>query len=193
MHAVRHEPGGEDDEHDPGDPEERRQVEPPAVDVDEHADPDGDREADDGAEELPLPGSREQQERRLHALPRHGEEGQQEEPPDRAAGRERLLHATLELRLEVARPLEHPEDHPGEECRGQQQRRALVDLLGRALELGVERVQHAEEREAHDRGGADARPHEPMRPPRADPREVGEHDPDDERHLDALAKCDDQR
>jgi hypothetical protein len=138
---------------------------------------------------LPSPGAA----KSSNAVASDGKERQQEQTPGCAARGERLLHAALELALQKARALQHPEDHPGEEGRRQKERRAVVDLLRRALELRVQRVEQPEESEAHRRRDGDAAPHEPVVPSRADLRQIREDDAHDERHLHALTERDDER
>ena len=102
------------------------------------------------------------------------------------------MDPALELALEMPRLPQHPEDHPGEESGRKEHRHALEDLLGRAGELRVDRIQDGEETEAHRGRRAEAEPDPAVRAFRADLGEVGEDDPGDERHLDALAEGDDQ-
>ena len=95
VRSVRHQPSREDDQQDRGHFEERPEVDAPAEGIDEDAEADRAGEAEDAAEELPLPRRGEQQQRELDAFADHGEEHQEEETPGRATALQCGRHTAL--------------------------------------------------------------------------------------------------
>src|SRR5438093_1834538 len=69
----------------------------------------------------------------------------------------------------------------------------LVDLLSGAFDLRVQRVEDPKGQQAHTSRGGSTGPDPRASAFRADLAEVRDHDADDESHLDALAKTEDQR
>src|SRR5439155_1420275 len=79
--------------------------------------------------------------------------------PARALG-QRAVDAALQLALDQSRLTHHPEDHPGQHRGRQQHRRALEDLLGRAMELGPQDLECDEHAEADGDSRHYAGPHQ---------------------------------
>ena len=192
--AVGQDPGGDDDERDPGVAEELREVDPHGTAVDQH--PEGDRDGDAGDEaDQRLGGAGAgrldagvEEQRRLEALATDAEEADQGHGP--AADRQGLVELALELAGDGPGGRAHPEDHRRDE-RDRDDRGAAADqLLGLEGQLaGAEGEQRADADGEQDRGG-DPGPDVPEGPAAVGLDEERDQDDDDEGRFETLTKSD---
>ena len=187
-----HESGGYEDEHDPGHPEELREVELHAAAVDRDANRDRAEDAEQRAEargrrvRRALEGG-EQEDDGLKALADDGEERHAYERAGRTS-RERALGAVAQIPADAARMLAHPHDHERHRADREQRDDRLKALLLFLREVLVDELERDAGGDAQGDRGGDADPH-PLHGA-ASARVLDEErsdDPDDERGFDAFS------
>ena len=175
----------------------RDEVQPQGPAVDAEAEADGDGEAEHHPETRRPRVARivergEQEDRRLEALAQHGQEGHGHERHRRALGQS-ARGVLLQLPLEVAGVLGHPDDHVGDHPDRDERHDRLQALLLAVGELVVDDPQHDRHGKAQHHGQADAEPHRAQRVRASLAAQEGGDDADDERGLEALAQRDHER
>ena len=109
-----------------------------------------------------------------------------------AARRERTIDTALQRRLQRARGLLHPEDHPRDHRDGEEREDSADELLGlEGQRVGAE-GQDGADAERQDNGEADARPQPRQHVAPADARDIRDEDADDERGFEAFAQADEE-
>jgi hypothetical protein len=177
---------------------EAAQVEPHAARVQPPADRHRHRDAGQRAHgRLPAAALLEhgqQEEHRFQPLARHGQEHHADERPALPvrALRERLVDGGLQLALDGARSLAHPEHHRGQHDHGDEPDHAFEQLLLLLRKLRRQQLQAGTGEQRQRRGQQHADPH--CGHQRAAPAllEVAGNDADDQRGFDAFAQHDEK-
>lgn len=123
----------------------------------------------------------------FHAFAHHGDERQ---PKDGAfsGGGGSFVYAFFELGLDVLRLLAHPEDHPGQDARGEKHGDAFVDFLGGPFETETEGGEQDGGEGADSDRPKHAEPKRGFQVIAADLFQCAEYDADDEGGFQAFAQ-----
>ena len=134
----------------------------------------------------------EEEEDRLEALARDGDEREARERRRRPGG-EREIDPVLELALHGPALATHPEEHPGEDDDREDRSKALDALLDDERQTTDGRDHQPTDDDREHQGRRDADPHAAHGVAAIEPDEVRGDDAHDERRLEALAKRDEER
>ena len=194
VQRARHQPRCDEHEHEPGDAEEAREVQPHAAAIDQRADRDRAGQAEHRTKPrrtriVRVLEDREQEDHGLQPFADHGEERHRDERGGRARC-QRRPRALAQLPGQPARVAAHPHDHEAHDPDRGHADHGLQPFLPALRQLLVEHLEQRADGGADDNGRDDPDPHRAQGvAPTLLAQEAGD-DADDERGLDPLPEAD---
>ena len=196
VHGVRQQARSHDHEHEAGELEELGEVDLHATPVDQVADHDRHRDAEDRADPgrlrvLRVVEHRDEEHGGLEALADHREERHRHQRGRGTSG-ERGAGARVQVALQAGGVLAHPEDHPGDHAhrdQGHDRLELFLLLLGKLLRGDAQADAHAD-RDEHTEDDAGPHPLHGVAPPLL--HEEGGDDAHDQGGLEAFSQSDDE-